>query len=117
MMMKSKAKAWKKLGEQAVKGVQDGMEKGRRLMYPIIMGLGTNIMTAYHHPSFKSGLMICIVESKEKHTPGTELSMEEFVKCKGKIRCEMYFTKKEVLERYIHALERLKEQWDKEMMD
>ena len=24
--------------------------------YPIMMGLGTKILTAYHHPNFKNGL-------------------------------------------------------------
>jgi len=82
--------------------------------YPIMMGLGTKILTAYHHPSFKTGLMVAILDSKKRHEKGTELSDEDFKKSASTIRCEMYFPEVEDLNRYIGNLVLLRNKWQEE---
>ena len=83
--------------------------------YPIMMGLGTKILTAYHHPSFKHGLMVAILDSKETHEKGTQLTDEEFKRSASTIRCEMFFGDIEDLDRYIDNLELLRNQWADEV--
>ena len=85
------------------------------MRYPIMMGLGTKILTAYHHPSFKHGLMIAILDSKEKLPIGMQLTDATFKRCASKVRCEMFFTEKETLDRYIADLQWLSDQWKEEV--
>ena len=44
--------------------------------YPIMMGLGTKILTAYHHPNFKHGLKFAILDSKKRFHTGHDMNNE-----------------------------------------
>ena len=63
-----------------------------RRKYPIMMGLGTKILTAYHHPNFKNGLMFAILDSKKKFPRGHNVSNDELKQSMSTVRAEIYFS-------------------------
>lgn len=83
--------------------------------YPIMMGLGTKILTAYHHPSFKSGVMVAILDSKTKFPIGHKLSNEEFKQSMPSVRAEIYFSDIDCLDRFIENLKYLRDEWSEKM--
>ena len=83
--------------------------------YPIMMGLGTKILTAYHHPTFKNGLMVAILNSKKRHPVGKKLNDEEYKTSVSSVMCEIHFDKIGTLDRYIENLQYIRDQWEKEV--
>lgn len=83
--------------------------------YPIMMGLGTKILTAYHHPNFKSGLMVAILDSKTKFPIGHKVSKEELKQSMSSVRAEIYFSDIECLDRFIENLKYLRDKWSENL--
>lgn len=94
-------------------------EKGANEMfkrqYPIMMGLGTKILTAYHHPNFKNGLMFAILDSKKKFPRGHNVSNDELKQSMSTVRAEIYFSEIDTLDGFIKHLEYERDLWAKEI--
>lgn len=86
--------------------------------YPILFGLGTKIVTSYHHPTFKTGLMIAIIDSKKKfEKTGQPISDKEFREAYNGILKELYFDKPETLNKFINQLQTCLDEWKGEHND
>ncbi len=75
-----------------------------------MFGLGNKIVTSYHHPNFKMGLMIAICDSK-KELEERPLSEEDFREAYNGIIKEIYFDKPETLKRFIDQLNDSYDKW------
>lgn len=82
--------------------------------YPIMIGLGTKILTAYHHPNFKHGLMFAILDSKKKFPAGHDMNNEELKQSMSTVRAEIYFSDIDALDRFIENLQYERDLWEKE---
>lgn len=83
--------------------------------YPIMMGLGTKILTAYHHPNFKNGLMFAILDSKKKFPRGHNVSNDELKQSMSTVRAEIYFSDIDTLDGFIKHLKYERDLWAKEI--
>ena len=83
--------------------------------YPIMMGLGTKILTAYHHPNFKNGLMFAILDSKKKFPRGHNVSNDELKQSMSTVRAEIYFSDIDTLDGFIKHLKYERDLWAKKI--
>lgn len=83
--------------------------------YPIMMGLGTKILTAYHHPNFKNGLMFAILDSKRKFPRGHNVSNDELKQSMSTVRAEIYFSDIDTLDGFIKHLKYERDLWAKKI--
>ena len=83
--------------------------------YPIMMGLGTKILTAYHHPNFKNGLMFAILDSKKKFPRGHNVSNDELKQSMSAVRAEIYFSDIDTLDGFIKHLKHERDLWAKKI--
>lgn len=83
--------------------------------YPIMMGLGTKILTAYHHPNFKNGLMFAILDSKKKIPRSHNVSNDELKQSMSTVRAEIYFSDIDTLDEFIKSLKYERDLWAKEI--
>lgn len=81
------------------------------IRHTIMMGFGTKILAAYHHPNFKNGLLVAILDSKEKLVKHKRLSTGELKKYASKVCSEMFFAEIDDLDRYIENLEEIRNRW------
>lgn len=85
-----------------------------RRNYPIMFGLGTKIVTSYHHPSFKTGLMVAICDSKKTFKEkGVPISDNDFKEAYNGILKELYFDKPDTLRKFIAQLQTSLDEWEK----
>lgn len=83
--------------------------------YPIMMGLGTKILTAYHHPNFKNGLMFAILDSKKKFPRSHNVSNDELKQSMSTVRAEIYFSDIGTLDEFIKNLKYERDLWAKKI--
>lgn len=84
---------------------------------PIMFGNGTTLVTSYYYPTFKTGLMIAIADSKKKFEKTGQISDKEFREAYNGILKELYFDKPETLDKFINQLQTCLDEWKGEQND